>query len=177
MNIKMSAILPAWILPVLIISLCSPSPALSTPIPDTYALAEGDCLMSAWVEAELDIFSGNPNPVWILSRADGLLFLKKVAMLPQASAKELNDNLGYRGFIVKVINETGVSLVRISLVRIQNGTVQISQNDTTAYYSDQDRHLERWLLNSGKPALRSDLFKMVERDFPENATSLSYPLE
>ena len=128
--------------------------------------------MSARVQVELDIFSGNPNPVWILSGTDGDLFLKKLAMLPQASAKELHDNLGYRGFIVKVTNESGESLVRI-----QNGTVHISKNDTNVYCSDQNRHLERWLLNSGKPALRSDLFKIVERDFPENSTNLSYPLD
>ena len=133
--------------------------------------------MSARVEVELDIFSGNPNPVWILSGADGVLFLKKLAMLPRASARELHDNLGYRGFIVRVINETEASLVRISLVRIQNGTVQLSQNDNNVYYSDQNRHLERWLLNSGKLTLRSDLFKIVERDFPENSTNLSYLLE
>lgn len=128
--------------------------------------------MSAWVEAELDIFSGNPNPVWILSGADGVHFLKKLAMLPRASAKELHDNLGYRGFIVKVINET-----EESLIRIQNGTVQLSQNGTNVYYSDQDRHLERWLLNSGKSTLRSDLFEIVERDFPENSTNQYCPLE
>ena len=128
--------------------------------------------MSAWVEVELDIFSGIPNPAWILSGTDGDLFLKKLAMLPQASAKELHDNLGYRGFIVEVTNET-----EASLIRIQNGTVHISKNDTNVYCSDQDRHLERWLLNSGEPALRSDLFKMVERDFPDNSTNLSYPLE
>jgi hypothetical protein len=117
-------------------------------------------------------FFGNPNLVWILSEADGVLFLKKLAMLPQASAKELHDDLGYRGFIVEVINET-----EDSLIRIQNGTVQLSQNDNNVYYSDQNRHLERWLLNSGKPTLRSDLFKIVERDFPENSTNLSYPLK
>jgi len=128
--------------------------------------------MSARVEVELDIFSGIPNPVWILSGTDGDLFLKKLAMLPQASAKELHDDLGYRGFIVEVTNET-----EESLVRIQNGTVHISQNDTNVYYRDQNRNLEMWLLNSGKPTLRSDLFKIVERDFPENSTNLSYPLD
>jgi hypothetical protein len=168
----MNAILPAWILPVLILSFCSPSPASSMPTLDAYAKAEGDSLMSARVEVELDIFSGIPNPVWILSEADGDLFLKKLAMLPQDSAKELHDNLGYRGFNVEVTNESGESLIRI-----QNGTVQLSQNDNNVYYSDQNRHLERWLLNSGKPALRSDLFKIVERDFPENSTNLSYLLE
>jgi len=81
--------------------------------------------MSA-VEVELDIFSGNPNPIWILSEADGDLFLKKLAVLPKASAKELHNDLGYRGFIVEVINET-----EKSLVQIQNGTVHISRNDTS----------------------------------------------
>lgn len=142
------------------------------PTLDAYAKAEGDSLMSARVQVELDIFSGIPNPVWILSGTDGDLFLKKLAMLPQVSAKELCDNLGYRGFIVEVTNET-----EESLVRIQNGTVQLSQNGTNVYYSDQDRHLERWLLNSGKSTLRSDLFEIVERDFPENSTNQYCPLE
>jgi len=131
------------------------------------ATADIDSATSARVEVELDIFSGNPNPIWILSEADGVLFLKKLAMLPKASAKELSDNLGYRGFIVKVINETGESFVRI-----QNGTVQLSQSGINIYYSDQNRNLERWLLNSGKPILRSDLYDMVERGFPKNSTTL-----
>lgn len=155
-NIEMSAFLSVWILPVLILSFCSPSPALSMPAVDTYAKAEGDSLPSARVEVELDIFSGNPNPVWILSEADGVLFLNELAMLPRDSDKELSDNLGYRGFIAKVINGT-----EESFVRIQNGTVQLSQNGTNICYLDQDRHLERWLLNSGEATLKSDLFKIV----------------
>lgn len=153
----MSAFLSAWILTALILSFCCFSTALSMPAVDTYATAEGDSLISARVEVELDIFSGNPNPVWILSEADGVLFLNELAMLPKDSDKELSDNLGYRGFIAKMINGT-----EESFVRIQNGTVQLSQNETNIFYSDQDRHLERWLLNSGKPTLKSDLFKIVE---------------
>jgi len=93
-------------------------------------------------------------------------------MLPKASAIELSDNLGYRGFIVKVINETGECHVRI-----QNGTVELSQSGINVYNSDQNRHLERWLLNSGKPILGSDLYDMVERDFPKSSTTQScrYP--
>ena len=162
----MSALLSTWILAALILLACSSLSALSMPTTDMYATADGDRAMSARVEVELDIFSGNPNPVWILPEANGVLFLKKLAMLPNASAIELSDNLGYRGFIVKVINETGECLVRI-----QNGTVQLSLNDSNVYYSDQNRNLERWLLNSGKPILGSDLYDMVERDFPKNSTT------
>jgi hypothetical protein len=167
MHIAMSALLSTWILTALILLACSPLPALSMQTPGMNATADIDSATSARVEVELDIFSGNPNPIWILSEADGVLFLKKLAMLPKASAKELSDNLGYRGFIVKVINETGESFVRI-----QNGTVQLSQSGINIYYSDQNRNLERWLLNSGKPILRSDLYDMVERGFPKNSTTL-----
>lgn len=156
----MSASLSAWILTVLILSFCSSLPASSIPAVDTYARQKEAASCQPGFAVELDIFSGNPNPAWVLSEADGVIFQKKLAMLPRASAKELFDNLGYRGFIVKVINET-----EESLVRIQNGTVQLSQNGTNLYYRDQNRHLERWLLNSGQPALSGDLFKMVERDF------------
>ncbi|MBM7703423.1 hypothetical protein [Metabacillus iocasae] len=115
------------------------------------------------VEVELDIFSGNPNPTWMLSDAEGVLFLKRLAMLPKSSIKELSTNLGYRGFIVRVTNR----MVNI-LVRIQNGTVQFSQDDTNVYYNDQNRYLEQWLLNSGKHYLKSDLFKIIGSEFPRN---------
>jgi len=120
------------------------------------------------VEVELDVFSGIPIRYGYCQRQMESFF-SKACYVAQASATELHDDLGYRGFIVEVINET-----EASLIRIQNGTVQLSQNDTNVYYSDQDRHLERWLLNSGEPALRSDLFKIVESEFPENSTNLSY---
>jgi hypothetical protein len=165
-HIAMSALLSTRILPALILLVCSPQPALSMQTVDQYATADGDSAISSRIEVELDIFSGNPNPVWILPEAYGVLFLKKLSMLPKASATELSDNLGYRGFIIKVINESVESLIRI-----QNGTVQFSQSGTNVYYSDQNRNLERWLLNSGKPILRSDLYDIVERDYPKNVTT------
>jgi hypothetical protein len=167
----MSSLLSTWILAALILSACSPLPALSKQATDMYATADGDSIISTRVEVELDIFSGNPNPVWIMPEAEGVLFLKKLAMLPKASAIELSDNLGYRGFIVKVINETGECIARI-----QNGTVELSQSGINVYNSDQNRHLERWLLNSGKPILGSDLYDMVERDFPKSSTTQSCQL-
>lgn len=117
--------------------------------------------MSAQVEVELDIFSGNPNPTWILSPEEGVIFLKRLATLPQTSAKDLSTHLGYRGFIVQVTKGT-----EQDLAHIQNGTVQLLVSDTKVYYSDQNRDLERWLLNSGKLSLESDLFNLVESEFP-----------
>jgi hypothetical protein len=127
-----------------------------------HATTQGDRAMPARVEVELDIFSGMPNPTWILSDVSGSLFLEKLAALSRASEKEFSTNLGYRGFIIQITNGT-----EKSLVRIQNGTVQLLQGGTTVYYSDRSRNLEQWLLNSGQPFLKSDIFKIVESEFPK----------
>jgi hypothetical protein len=79
----MSALLSTWILAALILLACSPLPALSMQTADMNATADRDSAMSARVEVELDIFSGNPNPVWILPEADGVLFSKNSLCCPK----------------------------------------------------------------------------------------------
>ena len=113
--------------------------------------------MPARVEVELDIFSGMPNPIWILTNAEADSFVKKLAALSQTSATELSGNLGYRGFIVQVTQETNTQLIRI-----QNGTVLISKVATNVYAYDKGRETERWLLNTGKPHLENELFQIAE---------------
>jgi hypothetical protein len=112
------------------------------------------------VEVELDIFSGMPNPAWVLTDAEADSFVRKLAALSQASATELSGNLGYRGFIVQVTEGANSSLIRI-----QNGKVHISKGATNLYAYDKDRELERWLLNTGKPHLKNELFEIAEREF------------
>jgi hypothetical protein len=112
---------------------------------------------SAKMKVELDIFSGRPNPAWVLSDADARAFLNKVEGLPRAAVRELSNPLGYRGFIVHV--ENGADNYR---VQVQDGKVQLLRGRTTTYYSDPGRKLERWLLESGKPFLPNELFVLVE---------------
>ena len=111
-------------------------------------------------EVELDIFSGMPNPTWVLTNAEVDTFVKQLAALPRTSARELSGNLGYRGFIVQVTQETDTQLIRI-----QTGLVHLSTDATNVYVSDEDRKLERWLLNTGKPHLKNEIFQVVEREF------------
>jgi hypothetical protein len=116
--------------------------------------------MAARCEVELDIFSGMPNPTWVLTNADADNFVKKLSALPQAPAKELSGNLGYRGFIIQCIQGADAQLIRI-----QNGTVHISEGVTTIHAYDEDRELERWLLATGRPHLKSEIFEITEREF------------
>ena len=116
--------------------------------------------MPARCEVELDIFSGMPNPTWVLTDAETDGFVNQLAALAPTSAAELSGNLGYRGFIVQVTQVTGTQLIRI-----QTGLVHISTDATNVYVSDEDRKLERWLLNTGKPHLKDEIIQVVEREF------------
>lgn len=116
--------------------------------------------MPAHVKVELDIFSGMPNPTWVLTNAEADSFVKQLAALSRTSATELAGKLGYRGFIVQVTQGPNTQLIRI-----QAGTVQISKDATNVYAYDEDRELERWLLNTGKPHMKNELFQIAEREF------------
>jgi len=115
--------------------------------------------MSARCEVEFDIFSGMPNPTWILTDAEADSFEKRLAALGPSASSEPLGNLGYRGFIVQC-----TQAANLRLIRVQKGIVKISEGETDVYASDTDRELERWLLNTGKLHLDDELFQIAERE-------------
>jgi hypothetical protein len=113
--------------------------------------------MPASVEVELDIFSGLPNPTWTLAGAEADQFAERLAALPRAPARPWQDKLGYRGFVVQLAQGTA---------RIQAGTVHISARGTSVYAHDLHRELERWLLHTGRPHLKNEVFQAAARELP-----------
>jgi hypothetical protein len=143
----------------LLLSSCSsssPSPASSTARPTA---SQGADSIASNVEVELDIFSGRPNPVWTLSGVERTQFLEKLAALPGAPPLELATNLGYRGFILRITNSA-----EQSVVRIQRGKVHVVRAGKDLYYTDPNRGLERWLLQSGRASLDPSIYAIVERE-------------
>ncbi len=114
--------------------------------------------MATRVEVELDIFSGMPNPTWVLTDAQAESFVRRLAQLPGTAAGELPGNLGYRGFIVRMTQGA-----RTQVIRIWAGVVHVL-NGATARTSDKDRELERGLLHSGRAQLSEELLETVERE-------------
>jgi hypothetical protein len=108
------------------------------------------------VEVELDIFSGNPNPTWLLSDRDAAEFVTRLGSLWRIASGRISNPLGYRGFVV----ETG----RSQLVRVQNGTVQVTQGEDRSYFADPRRDLERWLFSTGQTVIDSGLAAVVEAE-------------
>ena len=115
--------------------------------------------MPASCEVELDIFSGMPNPIWILTNAAADNFLQQLDALPLTSARELSGNLGYRGFIIQCTQGDNKRLIRV-----QNGIVHISEGETNVYACDKDRQLEHWVLSTGRPHLKDEIYQIAERE-------------
>jgi hypothetical protein len=110
-------------------------------------------------EVELDIFSGMPNPTWILSADESEDFERQLAALPRIPAATLSGRLGYRGMIVLVTGDT-----ERRSVRVHAGAVQISVGATTVHARDEERRLERWLIETGRSRVDPKLLQIAERD-------------
>ena len=117
--------------------------------------------MPASVEVELDIFSGMPNPRWTLTRAEADHLVERLAALPRAPARSWQGNLGYRGFVVQLAQGPDAQSARI-----QAGTAHIASPGTSVYAHDAHRELERWLLDTGRPHLKDEVFQAAARELP-----------
>ena len=112
-------------------------------------------------EVTLDIFSGRPNPSWVLELDLEEECIRRVDTLrptPEGGVPE-PPGLGYRGFAVQVSDASHDAYT----IRVYKGVVQHS----SAEYSDPGRRFEQWLLNSAGQTLESNLIEMVRRELEQ----------
>ena len=111
---------------------------------------------TARAAVELDVYSGIQNPTWTLSTEDLMSLVSRLESLPRVSERRLHTNLGYRGLIIHLSQDQGARIVRV-----QSGVAQLGEG--RAYARDENRALERWLLTTGRPYVKPDLFEELER--------------
>lgn len=103
------------------------------------------------IEVMLDALSGRPNPVWTLTQAEEAEFLSRLTGFESRAVTEGQPRLeppllGYRGFEIR--SPDGRLLPE--KVRVFGGTVRSNKSS----YSDVDRELEKWLLQSAAQQAR-----------------------
>lgn len=89
------------------------------------------------VEIELNVYTHQPNPRWLLGKTNAEALL---AQLPDESSLMPAATEGYCGFSIRIGSPTG------------KRNVQVFHNT----------ELERWLLNTGRFCLPPDVAKLVE---------------
>ena len=96
--------------------------------------------MKTTVGAELDIYSGRPNPTWMLLSTEALQLKNAISHLTGAVSKPQPEQLGYRGLIVKLDNG--------EVLKVFDGHVWKVSDGKTTHFLDHERSLERWLLKT-----------------------------
>lgn len=96
------------------------------------------------VSVELDVFSGRPNPTWEPGPSESGELLKQLSLLPEADKNKamFNDGLGYRGFIVSVLDESRPSSPPV-IYRIYKGFVSTNEKVFTDLNSVEKKLFEQ----------------------------------
>lgn len=114
------------------------------------------------MQVEVDVYSGRPNPRWDLSPQQAEEFLKMVRSLPKGERDTaLDEGLGYRG-----LNVTGDKLKQEGYDKlvIGKGIVVAQEGSESQQFTDKDRALERWLLQTGKGQLEDELYEYLSEE-------------
>lgn len=108
----------------------------------------------------MKIFSGRPNPVWVLPEASANEFNDRLARIARtASISNLKpagtlNSLGYHGFKVQSVGQSDA-------IYISAGIIDRGRHKPT--FLTEDRDLERWLLSTNVKQFSRDLQDHVER--------------
>ena len=114
-------------------------------------------------KVELDIFSTRENPTWAFSQGELKTLQEMLASLPSTSPFEFADNLGYRGFIVEVLDSK-----RTVVIKIYQDKIQYDMQGKTKFLRDCDRKVESWLLMNAKLHLPASLYTSIETEIQED---------
>jgi hypothetical protein len=110
------------------------------------------------ISIELDVFSGRPNPSWELNHSESGELLKELSLLPEVDKNkaEFFDGLGYRGFIISVLDELKPTSQPVTY-RVYK--VFILSNDKV--FSDKNS-IENKLIEQGRNKGFADLIDSIQ---------------
>ncbi|MEI7645308.1 MAG: hypothetical protein WCJ55_13605 [Chloroflexales bacterium] len=111
------------------------------------------------LSVEADLFSGRPNPTWQLAPNDIQALQDDLAPLPlRAIPATTFDGLGYRGFIVRMIDDPQRDTLTI---HVYHDIVRIERGGTTTVYEDVTRGIEHLLMQSASHNVPPDIYAIL----------------
>lgn len=107
------------------------------------------------------LYSGRPNPTWPLDAAGGAELTRRLTSLSAVPARQAPPpRLGYRGLGVTL---PGDVLEGCTSVRVMHGRVRAECPDGPRELLDDDRALERWLLDRACSSLPDHVVSSIAR--------------
>ncbi len=113
------------------------------------------------MQVEVDMFSGRPNPHWELTVPESQEFARRFQSLSAHKGEGfVNEGLGYRGLIVR---ESGEEVEGDRDIVIYQGLVVAKRQDKSQQFTDQNRALEKWLIQTGEGRLDDVLYHQISK--------------
>lgn len=115
------------------------------------------------MRAELDMYSGQPNPAWRLSPTETAEVVHRLGALPSISGAAVRETLGYRGVVVRTETIDASSL--FAEMTVSGGVVRVKDRQGREQWrSDSGRLLERWLIDTARPHIDGALVEIAVAD-------------
>ena len=113
------------------------------------------------MQVEVDMFSGRPNPHWELTVTESQEFARRFQSLwAQKGEGFVNAALGYRGLILR---ESGEEVGGERDIVICYGFVVAKRQGKSQQFTDQNRALEKWLIQTGEGRLDDVLYAQISK--------------
>lgn len=113
------------------------------------------------MQVEVDMFSGRPNPHWELTVPESQEFARRFQSLSaQKGEGFVNEGLGYRGLIVR---ESGEEVEGEGEIVISQGLVVAKRQGKSQQFTDHNRALEKWLIQTGEGRLDDVLYHQISK--------------
>ena len=113
------------------------------------------------MQVEVDMFSGRPNPHWELTVPESQEFARLFQSLSAHKGEGfVNEGLGYRGLIVR---ESREEIEGDREIVISHGLVVAKRQGKSQQFTDQNRALEKWLIQTGEGRLDDELYHQISK--------------
>jgi hypothetical protein len=107
------------------------------------------------IHVELDVFSGRPNPTWVVEDEQARELVAALSALPTTSAPSATpDGLGYRCFRLVGVPSMGV-------VTAGYGSITVTNGASVAHRLDPQRTVEAMLLRSAQGRVDEALLRTI----------------
>ena len=113
----------------------------------------------------LDIFSGRPNPSWLLSQKDTHRLVERFSDRSLVEAEAVDGVLGFRGLVVSATSDEQLPEGMPATFRVGGllpADYSAQESTLRALTEDESDDAVRWLLSTGEHAVGEDIFAYLE---------------
>jgi hypothetical protein len=123
--------------------------------------------VSKHAQVTLHIFSGRPDPAWTLAPAQDAELRQRLQALPVTRQPfDAPGGLGYSGFELLLPAADGQPAQRVS---VWKGVMRVEADGEITVLADEDRGLERWLLDTAAEQVEDEVIEAVRRELDARA--------